>query len=269
MKILKKISKFFLITVVILGLLFAASFFIRTLRVTKENMQMETEHFNIHYKGILKGEAEDIAETLETNYNRIRTELDDPEHNMIQVFIHPTQKEFNQATGLPNSTANGTSRGPMAFHLKYETWYNTFLPSEMEKVAVHEFTHCVQLNILIKDALSRIDTKSEADFDKEFEQYFSANYPQWFWEALSDYEAGIVNRLSVNHGMKNHPTLTDLNTSNQIYNVGYTIVEYLVHAFGKEKLPEFIRSYCNYGKVLNVSEKEFEKGWQQFVEENY
>lgn len=269
MKRSKKIFKFFLVTIGILGFLFLATFLIRKWRIVKENHQVKTEHFNINYKGILESEVEDMAKKLESNYNRIRTELDDPEHGAIEVFVHPTQAEFNKATGLINSSASGTSRGPMAFHLKYETWFNTFLPSDMNKVAVHEFTHCVQLNILIQDALSKVKLENNTDFDNEFEAYFSENYPQWFWEAICDYEAGIVNRISVKYGMKGNPTLRKLNSSNQIYNVGYTIPEYLVSEYGKEKLPEFIKSYCDFEKVFGVSEKEFESSWHQFVNENY
>lgn len=250
-------------------ILYLASSIIRKVRVVKGNQEIKTEYFNISYKGITEYEAEEMAENLESNYKRIRDELDDPEHDKINVFVHPTQKEFNEATGLPNSTANGTSRGPLAFHLKYETWYNTFLPLDMNKVAVHEFTHCVQLNILIQDALSKVQEENNTDFDKEFEANFLENYPQWFWEAICDYEAGIVNKISVNFGMKGNPTLKELNTSNQIYNVGYTIPEYLVSKYGKDKLPDFIKSYCDFEKVLGVSEKEFEKNWHQFVTENY
>jgi hypothetical protein len=32
-------------------------------------------------------------------------------------------------------------------------------------------------------------------FDKLFEDKFVNKYPQWFWEAICDYEAGIVNSM--------------------------------------------------------------------------
>jgi len=228
---------------------------IRKIRVESETKLINTTNFAITYTGILQSEAEDISLALEYNYNRIRTELKDPKHEKISVFIYPTQKDFNKATGLVNSKASGTSRGPLAFHLKYETWYNSILPKDMRKVAVHEFTHCVQLNILIQDALSKAKKDKIADFDRDFEEKFQKEYPQWFWEALCDYEADIVNVISVNHGMKNKPTLKKLNHSNQIYNVGYTIIEYFVAKFGKEKLPQFIKSYCDFDQVLGVTEK--------------
>lgn len=269
MKKLIKITKIILLTVGCLILMFFISLTIRKIRVVSETKEIKTSNFDIAYKGILENEAVDISKALEGNYDRIRGELKDPKHEKISVFIHPTQDDFNEATGLVNSKANGTSRGPFAFHLKYETWYNNILPKDMKKVAVHEFTHCVQLNLLIQDALSKTGKERMVDFDKEFEDKFLKDYPQWFWEAICDYEANMVNNLSVKHGMKNKPTLQELNTSNQIYNVGYTIIEYFVAKYGKEKLPEFIKSYGDFEEVLGVTEKEFETEWHKFVDEKY
>ena len=104
---------------------------------------------------------------------------------------------------------------------------------------------------------------------KLFEEKFINEYPQWFWEAICDYEARIVNSISVKYGMKKNLTLKDLNNSNQIYNVGYTIIEYIVEKWGKDKLPILITSYVDINTVLGVSESDFEKGWADFVDEKY
>lgn len=269
MKKLKKIFKIILLAIGCFAILFLVSFIVRKVRVVNEPQKLNSANFLIHYNGIIESEAESISEALEFNYERIRTELEDPKHEKISVFIYPNQDDFNKATGLVKSKASGTSRGPLAFHLKYETWFNSILPQKMEKVAVHEFTHCVQLNILIQDALLKTKKENIANFDKNFEKEFEKKYPQWFWEAICDYEAGIVNKSSVKYGMKSKPTLEELNHSNQIYNVGYTIIEYFVSKYGKDKLPEFIKSYGNFEKVIGVSEKEFEIEWHKFVEEKY
>ncbi len=269
MKVFKKIFKYILLSIASLALLFLITFLIRKLNIESKTQHINSSNFIVTYNGILESEAEEISKALELNYERIRTELKDPKHEKISVFIYPNQNDFNKATGLVNSKASGTSRGPFAFHLKYETWYNSIFPQKMEKVAVHEFTHCVQLNILIKDALSKSQNEDVAFFDKKFEKEFEEKYPQWFWEAICDYEAGIVNSASVNYGMKNNPTLKELNNSNQIYNVGYTIVEYFVSKYGKEKLPEFIKSYGNFEQVIGVTEKQFETEWHKFVKEKY
>ena len=269
MKLAKRLLK---IPVLIIGILAAgylASFVIRKISVIKEQAILQTIHFKIYYKGILNSEAENISKSLEENYSRIRTELNDPEHDTISVFVHSTQKEFNAATGLMDSKANGVSRGPKIFHLMYQTWYNSIFPARMEQVAVHEFTHCVQLNILIEDAKTKYGELDNIEFDKRFEAEFAEKYPQWFWEALCDYEANIVNKSSVNYAIKKQPTLKDLNKSNQIYNLGHTIVDYMVTAYGKDKIPDFIKSYGDFEKVLQVKEQDFEQGWKKFVEEKY
>jgi hypothetical protein len=269
MKIVKKILRIIFLAIGVFAVIYLAAFIVRKLRTVKEQTVLHTTHFKINYNGILKTEAENISKSLEENYNRIRTELADPKHDTITVFVHPTQKEFNSATGLVNSKANGVSRGPKIFHLMYQTWFNSVFPAEMEKVAVHEFTHCVQLNILIEDARTKYGDLHNTEFDKRFEKEFAEKYPQWFWEALCDYEAGMVNRSSVNYAAKKRLTLKDLDKSNQIYNLGYTIVEYMVATYGKDKLPVFIKSYGDFENSLHTSGKAFEQGWYQFVEEKY
>jgi len=241
----------------------------RSISVVDKLTELRTDHFIISYQGIYKEEAQDIADNLEENYDRIRTDLNDPDHDTIRVFVYPTQADFNKGTGLLNSNANGTSRGPKEFHFLWTNWFNSIFPNDPIKTAIHEFTHCVQLNILIKKAQVELANGDKDQFDKLFEDKFVNKYPQWFWEAICDYEAGIVNSMSVKYGMRKHLSLKDLNKSNQIYNVGYTIIEYIVEKWGKDKLPILITSYVDINAVLGVSESDFEKGWADFVDEKY
>ena len=265
----KEMKKRWVILLFFAGLVltyFAAKTF-RGISVEAGAAEITTKHFLISYSGIFKDEAQSVADSLESNYNRVRTDLDDPHHEVIHVFIHPNQKDFNKGTGLLNSTANGTSRGPNEFHVIWTTWYNSVFPDDPIKTAIHEFTHCVQLNILIKQAQKELT--NEGDFDKAFEQKFLNDYPQWFWEAICDYEAGVVNSVSVKYGMSKGLTLKELNKSNQIYNVGYTIIEFIVDRWDKGKLGELVVSYVDIEKVLSISETDFEKAWIDFVSEKY
>ena len=242
---------------------------LRSFSVEDGRGELKTDHFRISFQGIHQGEAQAVADSLESNFNRIRTHLNDPDHEAVRVYIHATQADFNSATGLENSTANGTSRGPNEFHFIWTNWFNSIFPNDPIKTAIHEFTHCVQLNILISEAQKEITNREQDDFNKVFEEKFLKEYPQWFWEAICDYEAGMVNNISVKYGMAKNLTLRELNKSNQIYNVGYTIIEYIVATWGKDKIPMLITSYVDIERVLNVSEPEFEKGWIEFVSERY
>lgn len=250
-------------------IIYLAAMTFRNISVVDKLTQFQTDHFVISYQGIYGEEAEAVANGLEANYDRIRGNLKDPEHETVRVFIHATQAEFNKGTGLLNSTAKGTSRGPNEFHFIWTNWFNSIFPDDPVKTAIHEFTHCIQLNILIKDAQEKWENSGTASFDKTFEEKFINDYPQWFWEALCDYEAGVVNSVSVKYGMRKEPRLKDLNNSNQIYNVGYTIVEYIVDTWGADKLPVLITSYVDIKTVLGVSESDFEKGWVDYVNERY
>ncbi|MBL0046937.1 MAG: hypothetical protein IPP32_02405 [Bacteroidetes bacterium] len=255
----------------ITALLFLILFCIRmfySMAVKNSSGSLKTAHFLIEYKGVFRNNALAIATGLEQNYNRIRLELKDPEHPTIRVFVHGNQADFNLKTGLNNS-ANGVSRGPFEFHVLWTNWFNSIFPDNPVQTAVHEFTHCVQLNILIQQALAKNTEQSDYAFSKTFEKNFADNYPQWFWEAISIYEAGEINRIEVKYAMLHHTSLSMLSNSNQIYRIGYTIIEYIVATWGKEKLPELIQSYCNSEKVLKVSPAVFEKGWKNYLATHY
>ncbi len=254
--------------IVFISLSFFILIAVRFFSVEKKLCHFKTAHFLIEYQGIYESNAVELASNLEQNYTRIRKDLRDPEHEIIKVFIHANQSEFNSKTGLSNH-ANGTTRGPLEIHVLWTNWLNSIFPDNPTQTAVHEFAHCVQLNILIKQMLAENPAMSKEDFNRMFEKVFSEKYPQWFWEAISIYEAGEINRLEIFYSKRNNLDLQSLSNSNQIYRIGYTLVEYIAMTYGKEKLPELIRSFFDTKKVLKVSPIAFEAGWKNFVAINY
>lgn len=239
----------------------------RALTVRSDTKILKTDHFVISYQGVYDFEANAISRNLEANYQVVKSDLHDNSNDIIQVFVYGNKQEFNAATGL-NNNAIGTSRGPREFHILWTNWFNSIFPDDPLKTALHEFTHCIQLNLLINQALNSGPTDNRA-FNEQFEREFSESYPRWLWEAVSIYEAKEVNRLSVKYAFRTKPGIQSLNNGNEIYLLGYTLVEYVVIKWGKEKLPALILSYGNTQKVLHVSAEEFENGWHQFVETSY
>ncbi|MBZ4036352.1 DUF6055 domain-containing protein [Flavobacterium sp. 17A] len=241
---------------------------VRSFTVKQETRTIQSEHFVVSYSGIYKSEAEKVSKHLEDNYAAIRENLKDGKHDVIKVFVYGSRYKFNEATGLEEKT-KGTSRGPNEFHFIYTNWFNSLFPDDPLKTALHEFTHCIQLNILIDKAKETIITQDRRTFDKEFDKKFKAEYQRWLWESISIFEAKEVNTLSVKYAKSKNLTLEELNKSNQIYNIGYTIIEYMTQKWGKDILPRLIASFGNIEKTLNVSNEEFEKGWMAFLEEKY
>ncbi|PBJ13082.1 hypothetical protein [Flavobacterium sp. ACN6] len=256
--------------VILLGIIVIFFFIrkVRTFTVEQEAKTIQSKHFVISYSGIYKSEAEKVSKHLENNYSKIREDLKDVKHDLIKVFVYGSQYKFNSATGLKENVS-GTSRGPNEFHFVWSNWFNSVFPDDPLKTALHEFTHCVQLNILIDKAKETLITQDRLTFEKEFDKKFAAEYPRWLWESISIFEAGEVNTISVKYAKSKNLTLEDLNQSNQIYNIGYTIIEYLTQKWGKDVLPKLIASFGNIEKTLNITTEEFEKGWIAFLDENY
>ena len=72
--------------------------------------------------------------------------------------------------------------------------------------------------------------------------------------------------------MKKLPEISELNNRSKgqkIYTCGYTIIEYILHEYGREKLITLIGSYGDIKNVLNVSKEQFSKDWYMFLQEMY
>ncbi len=89
---MKKLTIILLVLAALILLFFGAKM-IRIISVENKITELRTDHFIISYHGIYKSEAQDIASNLESNYDRIRTNLNDPDHKTIRVFVHPTAND--------------------------------------------------------------------------------------------------------------------------------------------------------------------------------
>jgi len=81
----------------------------------------------------------------------------------------------------------------------------------------------------------------------------------------------IPNHLPyLNHGT--YPALSELNDrlkGGKIYSCGYTIIEYILSAYGKDQFISLLKNYGNLQKVLGVSDDQFCKDWYAFIKAKY
>ncbi|MEB2777564.1 hypothetical protein SYJ56_19770 [Algoriphagus sp. D3-2-R+10] len=244
--------------------------FIKGFFTKDEKQTLPTDHFNIHFHQVSSWDAERISNELEKNYYRITEDLQAPKHPKVQVYIHPNNEEFRSEVGFD---AYGAIKGVDTLHLLY-TGFPFSLMMSMEKGAIHEFTHNVTLNILIQDAISSGKISSIVGFDSLYSQdgkRFDEIYPRWIWESIAVYEADQLNMFSLYMSLKDgFPTLKALNEPNNlVYNVGYTLIDFIVHQWGKEKLLDLIKNNGDINSTLGLTDVEFEKQWELYVKDKF
>jgi hypothetical protein len=122
------------------------------------------------------------------------------------------------------------------------------------QIAVHEFVHAVTLFV-----------------DDDF-----ANNPRWLWEAIAIYEADdFIEPSTIPYLVNgNFPSLPELNGdfnkgNQQIYQVGYTLGEFIVSRWGYGNLRTLITNHGNIENALGITTADFETQWREFVTTKY
>lgn len=229
--------------------------------IPENKKQIRNEHFTFIFSSSIDTQKiNSLSKALEENYLRISNDLQTTPANNIEVNIYAQRWRYIKATG--NWGASGNVEGTSKLHLVEQAWGE----SDSKKVALHEFTHAVVLKFLIDEEPQPLDGRG---FDKKL-----SKFPVWLWEATSVYEAGQFHDPKTMPFLTNdsYPDLVELNNrykGGKIYMAGYTIIEYILHQYGKDKFIELIKNYGDLVKVLHVTEEEFSKGWYDFVKEKY
>lgn len=223
--------------------------------------QLKTSHFTFKFsQSIDSSRILELANALESNYTRIGKNLKTTPSPNIEVNVYAQRWRYVKATG--NWTASGSIEGISKLHFVEKAWGET----DPKKVAVHEFAHTVTLKLLIDNEQLPLDSKT---FDKKF-----ANFPVWLWESISVYEAGQFNDPKTLAYLNNgsYPNISQLNNrskAGKVYKVGYTIIEYILSRYGRDKLIELVRNYGNLYNTLGVTDDQFCKDWFAFVNVKY
>jgi hypothetical protein len=214
----------------------------------------ETDHFKIFYTKLDDRNIKQIADCLENSYPKIITQLQSDKLPTVNVHFYTDISDLQKAvkTSVPNlpAWAVGLATSVSEIHMispnhpkqDYQT---------MIRNTIHEFAHCVSLNI-----------------NKTI-----ANNPRWLWEAVAIYEANLPwdpHQLSYLVNQK-PPTIDELNqlSNTYIYEVGYFIAEYLVKAKGNSVLNTLIKNNGNLRLTLNADDEGFTKQWFTFIKEKY
>ena len=124
---------------------------------------------------------------------------------------------------------------------------------QVARNATHELAHCVSL----------------------YTNPTFGNNPRWLWESVALYENGeLVDPRTLDYMVAGRPpTLAqldaDLTASRKVYEVGYTLGEFVVARGGPAALVGLIRANGDTQAALGLSSAQFEAQWYAFVRERY
>ena len=251
---MKKLKYFFItLSIVVVVLTVIAN-------IPENRKEIKTKHFTFLFSSSIEASSViGLSKALESSYHKIGTNLNTTPAENIEVNIYAQRWRYIKATGHWN--ASGSIEGISKLHFMEDAWLNT----EISKIAIHEFVHTVVLKLLID--------REPKPLDKKFDDKFST-FPIWLWEGVSVYEAGQFYEPKtlayLNNGQ--YPEISELNNRSagqKIYTCGYTIIEYILDVYGKDKLIELIASYGDLEKVLKLTEEQFSSKWYQFIVNKY
>jgi hypothetical protein len=211
-------------------------------------MRVQTAHFQVFAGTTPEATLRAAADRLEAEYPRVLRDLGVASHPMVTVRVwQDAASYYNELTRYFGARyqAAGYITGPAELRLLDGSNLNTNV--------VHEFIHAVSL-----------------DVNPRF-----GNNPRWFWETVALYENGefVDPRLLDFMVRGNFPTLqqlnADVNTSLQIYQLGFVLGEFIVSRYGRAALMRLIETNADLPGVLGLTTAEFEAAWQSYVRQTY
>ncbi|WP_432666578.1 hypothetical protein R9X47_09555 [Wukongibacter baidiensis] len=214
----------------------------------------EKEHFIYYFTLQDKDSITEIDKTLENNYKKVVNDLKPDNLPKIKIRIYPGLKTFHKGMGWSNypDWAVGTAYGVDEVRIVSPNnpgpahSYDAIL-----QVAVHEFTHVVTNNI------SSFAYKNT-----------------WLWESIALYEANQFKNPKEIKDLKTdkYQKFTEIRDSIQrpeIYEIGYTIIEYIKYEWNMETVRNLIKNNGNVEKVVGITPNELEKGWYEYISKKY
>jgi hypothetical protein len=207
-----------------------------------------TDHFKFLYSLADSSNVGCIAGFLEENYDRVLHDLRVTKIPEIVVRIYPDIASFRNGINFPNAPdfIQATAFGKNDFRIVSPNIGN--LDTAMYvKGAVHEFTHCVHLNI-----------------------DYAPNNPRWLWEGIAMFESGWFFDPKDIDIIKNRqfPKLAELGNGME-YMLGFVILEAIRDIWGQAAIINLIKKRGSVKDVLNLSETDFEKQVFEHIYKKY
>ena len=212
-------------------------------------------HFSLHYQQLDRATIAQTAAAMEAEYSRIVDDLGGVESPRVDIWLYADHAALERALtpliGTFPSWAAGAASRRDRIHMMSPNAPAWQPYSRMITNLVHEFAHCV--------SLQRNGT--------------IGNNPRWLWESVAIYEAGQFRDPKSLAYMTalTPPSLASLSSfdNTRVYEVGFTIGEFIVTRWGKPALVTLIGNNGDIQATLGISQAQFEADWFTFVRQKY
>jgi hypothetical protein len=213
------------------------------------HLSLQSAHFTFFTDRASPAEMQAIRDTLEQRYPRIVADLGAEHMPVVRVCVWSSANAFTDEMrrnlGTVVAGASGYVNGAAEIQL--------LAAGNATETAAHEFAHIVSLNV----------------------NATIGNNPRWLWEAVAVYETpSFVDPAGLDSMRAGRfPTIAELDQpyggNDLIYQVGYILGEYIVHAWGREGLVALIRANGDIVRVLGLPVAAFEAGWHAWIRARY
>ncbi len=225
------------------------------------SLSKESTHFEFYSTRDDIQVLDSLATALETNYSRITDHLGIQFDRKIKVKVFPNVKVFHEAINYPNApdwvVGTWNTDGLMVVSPLNPGSSHTY--ESLMQVIVHEFVHIAVYYSLGGSGMNKL--------------------PKWLSEGYAMYESGQMNqtvRRSVKASLsqKAPPTWTQLDAASMMefgnmngYGFSGAIVEFLINAYGIDKLASMIKEPDNIEMIYGLPKDTLEKQWVNYLKE--
>ena len=214
----------------------------------------QSANFTFRYTSLDAANVGDTASRVEAHHARILNDLQLASMPRVTVTLYPDSPSLLEAVrsfvGPTPFTPSGVVGGPTTVHVISPNHTATWSYDNGITTIVHEFAHCVSLQI----------------------NGSIANNPRWLWESIAVFESRqFVDPRTLPWLASGPPTLARLNgfDNADVYGVGYLIGEFIVSRWGQQGLGALLRNRGDTVAVTGLGEAEFLAAWYEFVRRQY
>ncbi len=230
--------------------------------------KLSSEHFFVKFKPEDRAAAELVLETAELFYPKVTEDFGFVARTRIPVIMYASREELNKSFGWDaDNSAMGVYWAGTVRVLTPDAWIHEtdsrgvrtrFISSGP---MAHELTH------LVVDYLT------------------GGNYPRWFTEGVAQYEEYKLTGFQINEPVFSRDTslysmqelagkFDGLPDQSLAYWESLAAVRYLIHFHGEDVLNDLIKELgrgldfsAALKKVMRIDYADFEKKWQEWVQE--